>query len=1186
LISLDYTRLQLAYAYIVRVITVGMSSDSQVLAGRYQLVRCIGSGSFCDVYEANDLALGSRVALKRFREESLDALRCTKLEFRTLADIHAPGLVRFFDLVVADDAVFFTMEFVDGVTLTEYTQRAAPEDTRAVLGRVARALGELHARDQLHRDVKPANIMVTPSGDVRVLDFGLASASGATAGTLAYQAPELFEGRPPSMASDWYSFGAVLYEVLARRVPAGGRDIAEILLRKKLRRFPQVREVNPDAPAELGDLAWGLLAPDPATRLGTAAICTALRLSPLPEIAGAQGVALFGRTTELAALTAGLMDALDGRPTVVVVEGESGMGKSSLVRTFLASERAAGCCVLASAARPQESVPLRAIDAMVDELAQEIERLPADQQAVVRDDISPELVRAFPVLGDLGDRKRAGASEDVPSGDGVEVRREAQLAFARVLRRLAGIRPVLLWIDDLQWADYESTLFVEAAVANPGAARLFVVLARQPGALPWQDREAWLRTFPRISIGPLDDGASRALLGAHAARHPMTEAAIAGAMREARGNAFLLEFLARHTLRDRDRAGVVEMNAALAAALDGLDRDARILFECVSLAQHPVPLASLGRVLADRTELSGHKARLLSEGLITVDEHDRVRPYHDTLRARAEAALDATTRRSRHALLASAFGEAGEPVEWQIPHLEGSGKNAAAARASISAGRAAAQRYAYEIATTYFEKALGLAEHEPRERARLLEALSQNLAAAGNGQAAARRYEEAASVFRSISDPREALAMQHKAAIALLRSGQIEAGRAALKTALDGLGERLPRLPTLASLYESVRLAIASRRLRSARSIGPISGLAPRAEMRLDTLWTSATTLSMYDPLVANALALRFVRQALAVGEPKWVVRALALEAAFLAALGGPLRARAGRTMGDLRSKASLVERPYEHAWVAATEGSTAWLSGDVRGCYEWTSRARALFRGVPETGAYELALLDSFRLPAMALLGHHDAALESAEDVLAIARARGDGFATLPCLHGHITLAYLGAGRLARATSGVDEAGAIAHQASSPMPAYHRAWSRATIALFRGDGEAAYRVIVDAWGPLRRSGMLRLEAVAGDLRYLRSRCALAAARGRRGGARTRALRDARVQARWLRRSTLAHGVATADAIDAQVAALAGREHACFVLARAASARLYVLGLTPDGDALARWSTGQVLLPLDHVYVG
>jgi len=127
--------------------------------------------------------------------------------------------------------------------------------------------------------------------------------------------------------------------------------------------------------------------------------------------------------------------------------------------------------------------------------------------------------------------------------------------------------------------------------------------------------------------------------------------------------------------------------------------------------------------------------------------------------------------------------------------------------------------------------------------------------------------------------------------------------------------------------------------------------------------------------------------------------------------------------------------------------------------------------------------------------------------------------------------------------------------------------------------------MLVDAWGPLRRSGALWLEAIAGDLRGLRARCALAAATAHHGHARARLLHDAEAQTRWLRASTLASGPALADAIAAQLAVAAGDSGVGRERAGAAGAALCRLGLVSDGDALARWSTGQALLAIDRLYV-
>src|SRR5260221_1515995 len=205
---------------------------------RYQVVRRIGAGGMGVVYEADDVERGQKVALKTISNPDVEKVYQLKREFRALADLSHPNLVALYDLVVAADSCFFTMELLDGVDLLTYlwgrkvedpaelmtttltpippgfdvglvpdgdsatlsSPRPTPCDIdklRSALPQLARGLHALHAAGKIHRDVKPSNIQVTSDGRVVLLDFGLVAelerrhgADGMIVGTVAYMAPE------------------------------------------------------------------------------------------------------------------------------------------------------------------------------------------------------------------------------------------------------------------------------------------------------------------------------------------------------------------------------------------------------------------------------------------------------------------------------------------------------------------------------------------------------------------------------------------------------------------------------------------------------------------------------------------------------------------------------------------------------------------------------------------------------------------------------------------------------------------------------------------------------------------------------------------------------------------------------------------------------------------------------------
>ncbi|MCW2791022.1 MAG: serine/threonine protein kinase, partial [Nocardioides sp.] len=204
-----------------------------MIAGRYTLDREIGRGGMGAVWLGRDEVLGREVAMKRIGlmpgGTSPDLERAER-EARLAARLNHPHVVAVFDLVLEDAQQWLVMEYVEGVTLSELVKRdgaLTPDEASPLIGQAADALAAAHAAGIVHRDVKPSNILVTPRGQVKLSDFGIARAeadasltqTGLVTGSPAYLAPEVASGQSATDASDVWSLGATLYHALAGHPP-------------------------------------------------------------------------------------------------------------------------------------------------------------------------------------------------------------------------------------------------------------------------------------------------------------------------------------------------------------------------------------------------------------------------------------------------------------------------------------------------------------------------------------------------------------------------------------------------------------------------------------------------------------------------------------------------------------------------------------------------------------------------------------------------------------------------------------------------------------------------------------------------------------------------------------------------------------------------------------------------------
>ncbi len=1113
--------------------------------GPYVIERRLGAGSMGVVYQARHRARGVRVALKTLRYDDPEDLRRLKREFRALQDLQHHNLCSFGELFEDRGHWFFTMELLEGYDFLAYVRpgegrrrrptapvcgvggpEVAPSAAfdearlrRALIG-LAQGLQALHGARRVHRDVKPSNVRITREGRVVLCDFGLVTDLGAASrsdtgivGTAAYMAPEQASSGHVGPSADWYSFGVLLYRALTGELPLDGAPVQILVAKQDYVPTPPAQQV-PGVPPDLDALCCALLQADPGRRPTGEEILARLGAAPREETPGAQGThssdgALFvGRDDELTVLESAFDRSRAGEVISVHLRGPSGVGKTTLIDRFAERLRAEhpDVVVLGGRCYERESVPYKALDGVADELAQHMRGLPKERAAELVPRNAALLPRLFPSLG----RVEVLARAPVPGQlrDPHELRAQSFRALRDLLALLTERVPLVMVIDDLQWADADSLRLMAELLRPPDAPPLLLIMVERvtgvrvtddDDVLPW---EALPVERIELELGALPAASALRLARRLARRANLARgidpAAIAA---EAGGHPLYIDELIRHAAVGQTSGHTPRLDEAIWARVTQLEEPARRVLELVAVAGVPLPRETL-QVASELSALQFARATtLLRAGNLIrgagTSGDLRVDTYHGRVAEAIQQHLNDATRRARHERLAIALElEPGSDPELLASQLVSSGARDRAAEAYLRAAREASGALAFDRAARLFRTALGHGFEASEERSDLLAELGDTLANAGRGLEAARAYQEAS---RGTTGARS-LDLRCRWSSQLMHSGHIDEGLGAIEEVLGSVGLRLASTPRRALLHivgHRARLAV-----RGLGSKPRDSTEIPESELRrVDVMIAVAEGLGFADTIRGYDFHGRSLLAALRAGEPRRVLRVLAAEATFASLRGNPGRRRTTRLLDQLDQHAAALGDPQSLAIAIGVRGMASFNWGDWGAALELSMQAEELFRNQCTGNRFELGATYFFQCMALALMGHIGELQARFPRLVAEAEERDDRF----------TLTNLSAAMTPYQAGALDDPDASLVRLEQLL----RAWSpsgfhlphsnalraRVTLELYRGEYDRARELLEGTWKELERSLLLRTQTLRVFMWQVRGSVAAACA-GRNGDGR------------------------------------------------------------------------------------
>jgi eukaryotic-like serine/threonine-protein kinase len=1136
------------------------------------------------VYEALD-AQGRRVALKTLKSTDPEQLYRLKREFRSLARITHPNLVQFHELSGDDAGWYLAMELVPGVDFTSYcwqgrTPAQELDITRfrgACAGLVA-GVQALHEHGVLHRDLKPSNVIVTDAGRVVIVDFGLACAlksldtspalRSEVAGTAAYMAPEQVEATSAlGPAVDWYAVGVMLFEVLAGRRPFEGPTFA-VLERKLREEAPSLSKVAPRTPPELAALCDRLLSRDPRQRAGALEISERLQVAPPASVPtpSAARPRLEGRERELERLRLEWQATLAGSCRVVLVRGESGMGKTALLREFTALARQACKEVLVLGGRcyPREAIPYRAMDEVMDQLGAFWKAQPHARATYLMPREPEFLLRAFPTLARVTELEEGAVRRAAVNRRDAAYR--SLVACREVFQRLARQGPVVIVLDDVQWIDVDSARLLHFMCSSDEAPALLLVLCTRSRAPEERGAAGRLAALGLdIELGPLGDAEMNAVIGGLLSpAAPSGE--VAALTREAAGNPFFGVRLAQ-CARTEPAAARLGFASALSAQLAALSSTTRGVLELLSIAGSPLSAGVVARALG--AELDGvYRAlgELESANLIGCAEpvrQSQFEPYHDRIRQAVLELLDPEQRRAHHRALALEYAaHAAREPERCARHFAAAGDLGQAAVHARRAAELASAQLSFERAAEYYRMCLSLGV-SAREEHLLRQKLAAVLSQAGYGLAAAEQYMCGASSESTIVG----LHCEQRAAEELLRAGYLERGLDVLRSALAKAGLHYPASATRGLVLASLGSMLRRRLERLFPRLKRAS--TPELLVRVDLCATVSNCLAFVAPVYTRYYQTLHVRLAEQAGDTARSSRALGAEAVY-GSLGGRLTRGAEMAIRRAQRLASAAGDDRTLGTLGHHQGMLAYYQGNWQQAFERSVAAeRRLSRSASGT-QWEVDNARLYIACALQIQGRIASLSRRRERWLEQAEAQRNMFA--------LTILKAGPARLVRLAR--DEPGELLLDLESVMPVWPEAelsiprfWELEALTdvdLYMRRGQAALARFA-ALGKSRQKPIgLRVQVTRVKLRHAYGRAALAAALDRRAEA-GKLLATASAQAELLEREGVAWAHALATMLRAGVESASARAEPCRQLLAFAERQLADAGMALDAWVVRYW---------------